>query len=69
MSHGQCDTLGTDRFGYRALDHVAHLGGALFGVLYWMFGRQAWQNARLASAPAVEQAAVETYKNWDQKRK
>jgi rhomboid-like protein len=27
---------------HRAFDHVAHLGGAIFGVLYYQYGRQAW---------------------------
>ncbi|KAK1922274.1 hypothetical protein DB88DRAFT_390088 [Papiliotrema laurentii] len=35
------DIIGLIR-GWRAFDHVAHLGGAIFGVLYYQYGRQAW---------------------------
>jgi rhomboid-like protein len=26
----------------RMFDHVAHLGGAVFGLVYYQYGRQAW---------------------------
>lgn len=26
----------------RLFDHVAHLGGAFFGVVYYQYGRQIW---------------------------
>jgi len=26
----------------RLFDHVAHLGGAVFGVVYYQYGREAW---------------------------
>jgi rhomboid-like protein len=29
-------------------DHVAHLGGALFGIIYYRYGRQAWDATRRA---------------------
>ena len=30
----------------RAFDHVAHLSGAFFGLVYYQFGRQAWDWTR-----------------------
>ena len=27
---------------FSAFDHVAHLTGAIFGVIYYGYGRQAW---------------------------
>ncbi|ORX40474.1 hypothetical protein BD324DRAFT_647404 [Kockovaella imperatae] len=35
------DVIGLIR-GWKMFDHVAHLGGALFGVIYYSYGRQAW---------------------------
>ncbi|RXK36554.1 hypothetical protein M231_06164 [Tremella mesenterica] len=35
------DLLGLIR-GWRMFDHVAHLGGALFGVIYYKYGRELW---------------------------
>ena len=35
------DAVGLVR-GWRMFDHVAHLGGALFGVIYYRFGREWW---------------------------
>ena len=28
-------------------DHYAHLGGALFGALYYQFGRDLWDSVRV----------------------
>lgn len=30
----------------RMFDHVAHLSGALFGFLYYQYGRQVWVRVR-----------------------
>jgi membrane associated rhomboid family serine protease len=30
----------------RRFDHAAHLGGALFGVLYYMYGPKIWDFLR-----------------------
>ncbi|RSH91515.1 hypothetical protein EHS25_009814 [Saitozyma podzolica] len=35
------DLVGLIR-GWRMFDHVAHLGGAAFGLLYYEYGRQVW---------------------------
>lgn len=43
------DILGIVR-GWRAFDHVAHLGGAAFGLLYYFCGGAAWNGAKRAAA-------------------
>lgn len=30
----------------RMFDHVAHLSGAIFGLLYYQYGRQIWVKVR-----------------------
>ncbi|CAD6581028.1 MAG: hypothetical protein TREMPRED_002910 [Tremellales sp. Tagirdzhanova-0007] len=35
------DLVGLIR-GWRLFDHVAHLGGAFFGIVYYQYGRQLW---------------------------
>ncbi|KAF8587882.1 hypothetical protein K439DRAFT_1337029, partial [Ramaria rubella] len=44
------DVLGIIR-GWRFFDHWAHLGGAMFGALYYAFGPRIWEQARLHTAP------------------
>lgn len=39
------DVLGLVR-GWRTFDHAAHLGGALFGVLYYVWGPEVWERAK-----------------------
>ncbi|WRT69961.1 uncharacterized protein IL334_006952 [Kwoniella shivajii] len=39
------DLIGLIR-GWRMFDHVAHLSGALFGFVYYRFGREVWQWTR-----------------------
>lgn len=39
------DALGLVR-GWRTFDHAAHLGGALFGVLYYVWGPEVWERAK-----------------------
>lgn len=39
------DVLGVLR-GWKAFDHVAHLGGAAFGYGYWYYGNEVWERAR-----------------------
>lgn len=39
------DMLGVLR-GWKAFDHVAHLGGAAFGYGYWYYGNEVWERAR-----------------------
>ena len=31
---------------YRLFDHYAHLGGAMFGVLYYRYGIRWWEDLR-----------------------
>ncbi len=38
----------------RMFDHVAHLGGALFGVLYYQYGREIWYRLRKEMYVAAE---------------
>ncbi|KAH9928792.1 hypothetical protein B0H21DRAFT_762376 [Amylocystis lapponica] len=40
------DCVGALR-GWRMFDHVAHLGGAAFGALYYAYGPRMWEQARL----------------------
>ncbi|GJJ11485.1 hypothetical protein Clacol_005718 [Clathrus columnatus] len=40
------DILGILR-GWRLFDHWAHLGGAIFGVLYYQYGPKFWEKTRL----------------------
>lgn len=40
------DLLGVIR-GWKMFDHVAHLGGAAFGVLYYAYGKEFWTWLRL----------------------
>lgn len=42
------DVLGLVR-GWRMFDHAAHLGGALFGALYYIMGPEAWEAAKRLS--------------------
>lgn len=44
-------TFYLDRF----LDHWAHLGGAAFGVWYYMYGSQMWEKLRLAQLVAASE--------------
>ncbi|KAL7424497.1 hypothetical protein Q5752_000181 [Cryptotrichosporon argae] len=48
------DLVGLIR-GWRMFDHVAHLGGAFFGALYYAYGRPLWARARelLGAQPRV----------------
>ncbi|WFC93536.1 rhomboid protease [Malassezia brasiliensis] len=39
------DVIGLLR-GWRVFDHVAHLGGALFGLLYYVYGAAIWNAAK-----------------------
>jgi len=39
------DAIGIIR-GWRMFDHWAHLGGAAFGALYWMYGPPIWNSLR-----------------------
>lgn len=32
--------------GWRVFDHVAHLGGALFGLFYYVYGAAIWNAAK-----------------------
>ncbi|KAJ7224287.1 hypothetical protein GGX14DRAFT_424973 [Mycena pura] len=43
------DMIGFIR-GWRLFDHIAHLGGALFGAWYYMYGPRLWDAWRAASA-------------------
>ncbi|KAI0918047.1 hypothetical protein AcW1_007026 [Taiwanofungus camphoratus] len=48
------DILGALR-GWRVFDHYAHLGGAVFGILYYAYGPQVWEFFRhrtLGSLPS-----------------
>lgn len=31
---------------WRSFDHAAHLGGALFGYLYYHYGREMWEKLK-----------------------
>lgn len=37
----------------RLFDHYAHLGGAAFGVLYYMYGLRAWDAMRVHTLKLV----------------
>ena len=41
------------------LDHVAHLGGAAFGYLYWKYGMQMWWVPWRDAAQAVADELLE----------
>ncbi|KAF7308538.1 Rhomboid domain-containing protein [Mycena chlorophos] len=43
------DVIGLLR-GWRLFDHVAHLGGAMFGLVYYMYGPRIWDTYRSFSA-------------------
>ncbi|KAH7913821.1 hypothetical protein BJ138DRAFT_1133792 [Hygrophoropsis aurantiaca] len=52
------DTIGILR-GWRMFDHYAHLGGAAFGVMYYMYGPTWWNYLRGSIAPDVEEGKGE----------
>ncbi|KAF8524209.1 hypothetical protein JB92DRAFT_2881526 [Gautieria morchelliformis] len=44
------DVIGIIR-GWRFFDHWAHLGGAMFGVFYYIYGPRIWEEARRHTRP------------------
>ena len=46
-------------YGRLGLDHVAHLGGAAFGYLYWKYGMQMWWVPWRDAAQAVADELLE----------
>ncbi|KAI0730921.1 hypothetical protein C8Q76DRAFT_342698 [Earliella scabrosa] len=46
------DTLGVLR-GWRTFDHLAHLGGALFGMFWYKYGAEIWYSVRLWDLPTA----------------
>lgn len=50
----------------RRFDHVAHLGGALFGALYFRYGIEFWDWLRAALWDSgMEEGFREASKNFD----
>ncbi|KAJ7066611.1 hypothetical protein C8F01DRAFT_710374 [Mycena amicta] len=43
------DIVGLVR-GWSTFDHIAHLGGALFGLVYYMYGPKIWDRCRVTCA-------------------
>ncbi|KAF7309792.1 Rhomboid domain-containing protein [Mycena indigotica] len=41
--------------GWRTFDHIAHLSGALFGLVYYMYGPRIWDTYRAVSARLFSQ--------------
>ncbi|EGN95310.1 hypothetical protein SERLA73DRAFT_77333 [Serpula lacrymans var. lacrymans S7.3] len=48
------DAIGILR-GWKMFDHYAHLSGATFGVLYYLYGPQWWDSMRIIHDPTEEE--------------
>ncbi|EPQ56667.1 hypothetical protein GLOTRDRAFT_75482 [Gloeophyllum trabeum ATCC 11539] len=53
--------------GWRYFDHWAHLGGAIFGMLYYNYGPLVWEKTREAMKVTVDKARVERQAKYIQK--
>lgn len=61
-----CALLTLGRGLHRRFDHVAHLGGALFGALYFKYGIEFWDWLRAALWDSgMEEGFREASKNID----